>query len=352
MDPLPAPLVPAVAPDARTVPMRALRGTPPASGPDALLQLLHQTGADAPVLDATRSWISDITRRLSVHSQTAYAKDVSWWLAWCTATKASPTAARPIDADRYAAALRETGFTTATCRRRLAAASSWCGYLIRADVAMHNPFAGMQRPSVSADTPTTRSIPLPELATLLTYARENESARNYALLVTLATTGERIGSVLGATVGALGTDQGHRTADLPRGSRTKSGRTKPVVLVPLAVHAIETYLAERPEAAVDEPLFATRTGRPMDEPSVYRLLQRVAKAAGIDGADEIAPRSLRYSYATALLNQGVPLTDVQHAMGHADPRTTWQYARLAEPPPSSPSYRMQDELTKAMRTAE
>lgn len=328
--------------DAPTI---VLRGTPPAGSPAALLDLLRRAGADARVVNATQSWIG---RRPSAHSQTAYAKDASWWLAWCAASSTNPTVAAPTDADQYATALRESGLAKSTRGRRLAAASSWYAYLVRAEVAERNPFAGMERPSVSSDDSTTTGLTAAELGALLTYARENESARTYALLTVLATTAGRIGSVLSITVGALGSDQGHRTADLV----VKGDKKKRVVLVPLAVAAIDAYLATRPGAADDEPLFATRTGRPMDEPAAYRMLQRVATAARITGASKISPHSLRHSYATALLSKGVPLADVQDAMGHADPRTTRRYDRAAGSLHRSPSYKMQDELTAAMRAAE
>ncbi|MFF0408740.1 tyrosine-type recombinase/integrase [[Kitasatospora] papulosa] len=332
------------APAPATAPALALRGTPPAASPAALLSLLEQAGAGSDVLTATRSWLG---RRPSVHSQTAYAKDAGWWLAYCAATRTDPTTAAPTVADDYATALRESGLAKSTRARRLAAASSWYAYLVRADVAERNPFTGMERPSVSADASPTTGLTAAELGTLLAYARENESARTYALLTMLATTAGRIGSVLAVTVGALGSDQGHRVADLV----VKGDRRKRVVLVPLAVAAIDTYLSERPDATEDEPLFATRTGRPMDEPAAYRLLRRVATAAGIESADRISPHSLRHSYATALLDQGVPLADVQDAMGHADPRTTRRYDRHAGALHRSPSYRMADALTAAMRTA-
>lgn len=342
MDSTPVLRTPADAPAPATAPALVLRGAPPAASPAALLELLEQAGAGAPVLTSTLSWLG---RRPSVHSQAAYAKDASWWLAFCAAAGVDPTTAGPTAADDYATALRETGLAKSTRARRLAAASSWYAYLVRADVCARNPFTGMERPSVSADASSTRGLTPAELGALLAYARQHESARTYALLTVLATTAGRIGSVLAVTVGALGTDQGHRTADLV----VKGDKTKRVVLVPLAVAAIDAYLTTRPDAADDEPLFATRTGRPMDEPAAFRLLRRVATAAGIESANRISPHSLRHSYATALLDQGVPLADVQDAMGHADPRTTRRYDRLAGALHRSPSYRMQDALTAAMR---
>lgn len=317
-----------------------LRGTPPADTPAALLALLADAGAAPPVLKATRSWIA---KRPSEHSRTAYAKDAGWWLAFCAAAGVDPTRARPADADDYETALRETGLAKSTRGRRLAAASSWYTYLIRADVADRNPFEGMERPSVSADDSPTRGLTPAQLAALLGYARDHESTRTYALLATLATTAGRIGSVLALTVGKLGHDQGHRVADL----LVKGDKTKRVVLVPIAVEAIDRHLGTARHRAA-EYVFATRTGKPMDEPAAFRLIRRVAKAAGIPHHDALSPHSLRHSYATALLSKGVPLADVQDAMGHADPRTTRRYDRDAGKLHRSPSYRMQEELAKAM----
>ncbi|WP_455361997.1 tyrosine-type recombinase/integrase [Streptomyces sp. SYSU K21746] len=289
-----------------------------------------------------------MNKRESEHSRTAYAKDASWWLAWCAATGTNPATARAVHTDQYAAALRDTGLAKSTRARRLAVASSWYDYLVRAEAAERNPFVGMDRPSVDADSSTTRGMTPGQLGALLTYAREHESSRTYALLVVLATTAGRIGSILAATVGAIGSDQGHRTADLV----VKGNKVKRVVLVPLAVEAVETYLAERGEVGADEWLFATSTGRPMDEPAAFRTVRRVARAAGLPHADALSPHSLRHSYATAMLDKGVPLADVQDAMGHADPRTTRRYDRLAGALHRSPSYRMQEELTKAMHIAD
>jgi integrase/recombinase XerD len=340
MDTLP---VPATGTDLEqpTTPALTLRGTPPASSPDALLALLADAGASPAVLKSTRSWLA---RRPSEHSRTAYAKDAAWWLAYCAATGVDPTRARATDADEYETALRDTGLAKSTRARRLAAASSWYAYLIRADVADRNPFEGMERPSVSADDSPTRGLTAAELAKLLRYARDHETTRTYALLVTLATTAGRITSVLRLTVGKIGHDQGHRVADL----KTKGNHHKRVVLVPMAVEAIDTHLAASGRRRAADYVFATRTGKPMDEPAAFRLIRRVAKAAGISGHDTLSPHSLRHSYATTLLDKDVPLHRVQDAMGHADPRTTRRYDRKAGALNRSPSYRMQEELAKAM----
>src|SRR3954470_1964550 len=54
-------------------------------------------------------------------------------------------------------------------------------------------------------------------------------------------------------------------------------------------------------------------------------MRRRLKAAGLPG--ELSPHSFRVATVTDLLEQNVPLEEVQHLAGHADPRTTRLYDR-------------------------
>src|SRR4029079_13100051 len=52
-----------------------------------------------------------------------------------------------------------------------------------------------------------------------------------------------------------------------------------------------------------------------------------ATRARISAADRLSPHSVPHAFATTARAEGVPLEDVQDAMGHADPRTTRRYDR-------------------------
>jgi integrase len=104
-------------------------------------------------------------------------------------------------------------------------------------------------------------------------------------------------------------------------------------LTPGCAQAVDAYLRVRSEAAgvpVEQllgPLFVSASGARLDRHGVFRLVRRLARAAGIPQWERLSPHSLRHAFATAAREEGVPLEDVQDAMGHADPRTTRRYDR-------------------------
>ncbi|MFC9976718.1 tyrosine-type recombinase/integrase [Spirillospora sp. NPDC127200] len=180
----------------------------------ALGSLLRADGADARTLEATAAWLQS-ERRTSERTRRGYMVDVAWWLTYLDARGRAPAAAGPVDADLYAAALREAGMAASSRARRLAAVSSWYTYLHRVGAAAANPFAGMERPATDPQASTTRGLSKTELERLLAYAGKYESARTYALLAVLMATGCRVGGVIGADLDGYGHDRGHRVLDLP-----------------------------------------------------------------------------------------------------------------------------------------
>ena len=63
-------------------------------------------------------------------------------------------------------------------------------------------------------------------------------------------------------------------------------------------------------------------GRRLTPGKVRRVMDAASDACGIVG---LTPHRLRGTYATWLQDEGVPLTEIQQALGHKDPRTTWGY---------------------------
>lgn len=77
-------------------------------------------------------------------------------------------------------------------------------------------------------------------------------------------------------------------------------------------------------------LFCTLDGKRMSERYLHAMVGRYARRAGVmkptaNGERPINPHILRHSYATRLIYAGVPIHDVQRALGHSSLATTQVY---------------------------
>jgi integrase/recombinase XerD len=279
------------------------------------------------------------------HSSRAYFGDLKAWYAWCASSGVRPLAARRHHVDAWVRQLSQvdqprTGrpASPASIARRLSCLSKFYDYGIRdAEFLDYSPVANVRRPKVSEDSSTV-GLTAVELDRLLT-AAEAHSARSAALVSLLVYNGLRIAEVLACDVEAFTHQRGHRVLRIVR----KGGKASTEPLAPIVLHPLEVYLGDR----IAGPLFLNADGTERLSYSIaYKLIRRLARRAGIPAADKISPHSLRHSFATELLGAGVPLQDVQDAMGHADPRTTRAYDRSRHNLDRHPTYAMAAQLRR------
>lgn len=272
------------------------------------------------------AWLGN--RRLSDHTRRAYHRDVTEWIAWCRYNQLHPLDARWTHVNAYARRLEEhDGAAPTTVARKLSGVSSWYAFLIKMEVTATNPVVLADRPRTDRDHSSTVGLTLPQVHALLAACEQRRPGsdtrdRDRVILTLLADLGLRVSEVTGANVDDLGHDRDHRVLSFVG----KGGKPRRRSLDPGTSAALDRYLALR-GTPTDGPLFVTDTGRRITRDAVARMLRSVARRAALPQWREISPHSLRHSFATAARNEGVPLEEVQDAMGHADPRTTRRYDR-------------------------
>ncbi|WP_229074852.1 tyrosine-type recombinase/integrase [Actinoplanes sp. DH11] len=285
----------------------------------------HQPGAlgtPGAAAEFTEAWLAN--RRLSEHTRAAYRRDVASWLAWCHDRGLDPLRASFLDVNAYARGLEARPMAAATVARKLSGVSSWYDFLVKLNAVATNPVGGADRPHVDRDHSSTVGLTPQEVDALLSAAEQAQgptAVRHRAVLVLLADLGLRVGELVSLDLADVSWERGHRTVRFVG----KGGRARRRALTPGAALALDEYLRLR--GSGEGPLFVTATGARIDRHAVFRLVRRLAKQAGIAAADRLSPHSLRHSFATSARAEGVPLEDVQDAMGHADPRTTRRYDR-------------------------
>jgi integrase/recombinase XerD len=282
------------------------------------------------VRSTTAAWLLSFKSR---HTRRAYFRDLSLYLAWCAAAGLDPRHAQRADVDTYAASIRARyALEPSTVARHLSSLSSWYAYQMTNSTAPANPAAAVTRPGVDRDASSTVALSAPEMTQFMRAARRLGSRRDRVLLALMAELGVRVGEALALDLGDVRRNRGHRTVRVTG----KGGKVRELpVPVPLG-RDLDGWLVERGDEA--GPLFMTRTGKRVGAKEAFLLVRRVAGNAGLPAADELSPHSLRHSVATAALDAGAALRDVQDMLGHADPRTTRRYDRSRGNLDRSPAY--------------
>lgn len=147
--------------------------------------------------------------------------------------------------------------------------------------------------------------------------------RDRALLTAMYATGCRTSEVVDLTLSALNLQEGVCRVI------GKGNKERLVSLNPVAIAAIEAYLAEeRPRMARPDcdHLFVSRSGRSLTREMVWVLVKRYAQRIG--ASSQISPHSLRHSFATHMLAGGAEIRALQELLGHANIRTTQIYTHV------------------------
>lgn len=269
----------------------------------------------------------------SVHTRRAYRRDLDVWFAWCDTQGVDVMAARRAHVDVWARA--GAGYTDPKPRslaRRLAAVSAWYGWLIAEELAGHNPAAHTRRPRIDRLETPTRGLDHDEAKAMLTMSRHGMPKRDGLIVGFGLLLGFRRSAIKGLDVTDLGYDRGHRTVTYT----AKGGAVRTVPIPPVLAGQIDDYLNGRTTG----PLLVTDTGNRVSDTTIWRTVTRCAVLAGLPDPESVTPHSLRHGFATLALDLGASPRDVQHALGHGDPRQVEVYDHARGKLEKHPTYRV------------
>jgi integrase/recombinase XerD len=107
----------------------------------------------------------------------------------------------------------------------------------------------------------------------------------------------------------------------------KGDKMRNVHIAQGARQAVWAYLKERHESDVEQPLFVTRDGNPIDRYALRNLIVRAGTRAGVSDA---YPHRFRHTFAVNFLRNGGNPLELQEILGHEDLTTIKIYVRLAQ----------------------
>lgn len=156
----------------------------------------------------------------------------------------------------------------------------------------------------------------------------NIGLRDRAILEVLFSTGLRVAELAGLNKEQIKIKLD--TEDLELSIKGKGGRVRVIYFSERAIKALGEYLKTRNDD--DKALFInfrkanSPTSRRLTTRSIERILEKYSKIAGLP--IDATPHTIRHTYATDLLNQGVDIRTVQEFLGHKNIATTQIYTHV------------------------
>ncbi len=267
----------------------------------------------------------NVERGLSENTLAAYRGDLRQFGAFLAAQGVRDlSAVQTRHITGYLLEQKREGRRPATVARRLSAVRAFLKFLAAEGLVPANPaeYTGSPKraqrlPRVLRVDQVDRLLTAPDTANPL-------GLRDRALMEVLYASGLRVSEAVNLKTGDL-----DRRGGLVR-CLGKGGRERVVPVGGEAVRLVDEYLSRsRPvllKGRRTRFLFVNRRGRPLTRQTVWKLIKRYAREAGIQ--KEITPHTLRHCFATHLLENGADLRAVQEMLGHADIVTTQVYTHL------------------------
>lgn len=205
---------------------------------------------------------------------------------------------------------------------RIAAVKNYFGFLKKASVIAINPAEELEKQKVrDCDVKQKPYIEAHYLRDMVNHAR---TLRDKAIILLFATTGLRVSELTGITLEQYKNMSGSDERELA--IIGKGNKTRRVYINDETKRAIDCYLTVRPRSEYNN-LFLSFQGGPIHSNNLSQTLKNVAKNAGYPQWQDICNHALRAAFATTKAEQGVPLTTIQSAMGHAKLDTTLIYIK-------------------------
>jgi integrase/recombinase XerC len=216
----------------------------------------------------------------------------------------------------------ERHYDTRTIRRKLSSVKALYKYMKVHELRPDDPASPVPGPRM--EKKQLEHLALPDINKLLntTVAGRTDAQRlrDRAIMELLYASGVRRAEV--AAIELKNVNLRERTIRV-----MGKGRKERIVLInKTTVQAIQAYLQVRPRTN-DDALFVGRSGKRLTPKHIWRIFRDIYKIANLDY--HASPHTLRHSFATHLVENGVDLETVRELLGHESLATTGVYLTVA-----------------------
>jgi integrase/recombinase XerD len=284
-----------------------------------------------------------LQRGLSPATVRAYRYDLRYYAEWLAAAGLKLSEVGPKNLDGYVREMRARELMPKTCKRRIAAVSTYHKWLVREGVLKNDPVYFIELPKAAARLPvylTKDEIKrFEELMEEEAERRPVVGARNRALMYLMMYAGLRISEALAVKISDVALQDGIPDTVSVIG---KGNKERQVPLSAQAKRAVRIWMETRKALRDDDDLarkltrknhaeltsdylFPGRDGRPMNPRTVQ---QKVVTFRELLGDKKVTAHKFRHTFATSLMRAGVEINKIQVLLGHSSIATTQIYTHV------------------------
>lgn len=232
-----------------------------------------------------------------------YMRDVTAFFVWLAGGELDK-----ITVLRYKEHLIESAYAPASVNSVLSSLNSffdyneWNGLKIKMLKIQKQIFAERSKELTKAD-----------YERLLVAAKQKKQERLYYLMQTICASGIRVSELSSVTIEAVRA----RSANI-----NCKGKMR-VVILPKDLCKMLTEYAKG-QKIKSGPVFITKTGRPLDRSTIWKMMKALCESAGVDKS-KVFPHNLRHLFARTFYNMQKDIVRLADILGHSSVNTTRIY---------------------------
>jgi integrase/recombinase XerD len=290
---------------------------------------------------------------LSEDTKTAYIKDLKFFFDFLRSGNVHitcPSEIKSFHFQLYRDHLLERNLASATINRRLVCIRSFMKWAIAAKLIDHNPLEVVKLPKVQTESPTVAFDDDEVLQMINAPDTTSHKGKTHRLImVMLFHLGIRRAELTDLKMHQMVSDRTHWVLRI----QGKGDKVRLIPLSGLVYEEIGIYLAHLADHGIklgpEDYLLQTdlkkRNTRPMDGSTIFRVIEKYAKAVGINKS--VSPHSCRATVISHLLDtQDAAIRDVATFAGHSNITTTERYDKRRKNLDKSAAYQVDFEVKK------
>lgn len=268
-----------------------------------------------------------VEKKYSSNTLISYQKDLEQFKTYLSEEQLSDLSIiTNQDLNNYVTTLYEQSLSKTSIARKISSIKSFFKFLYIKDYLPQNIASLLKQPKKNQKLP--EYLNQEEVNNLFLNMPTNTilEQRNKLMFIFLYFTGLRVSELINIKISNLYLSDNYLKV-IGKGSKER--------IIPLNSELqkqIETYILVTRKEILDlnhsDYLFVNKQGNPITRQGFHKILKKACLQAGI--SKNVSPHTIRHSFATQLLNNGVDLRAVQVLLGHSDISTTQIYTHISK----------------------